>query len=197
MVESASYVHLVPRRVRLSAVFCEGSPQLASRDALPATVGPLPMTPEEVARDYDISVEVVQRGDQLLQSQRGAAKNEREEDWKDSRTRGLLAAWLTAQRRRIHKVSHDEDRVLDDDSASGSSSQATEGRTRRIDPERPGYCRGTRSCSIPDASDRSARILLTRNSRDFKFLHATGASVRRAATTESCWFTSIMTPRAT
>jgi DNA-directed RNA polymerase sigma subunit (sigma70/sigma32) len=57
-----------------------------------ATVGPEPLTPEEIARDYDVSVEAVREAVDYCQRNSALLKKERDEDWTDSQARGLLAA---------------------------------------------------------------------------------------------------------
>jgi hypothetical protein len=50
------------------------------------------MTPEEVARDYDVPVEAVLEATNYRLRNAALLQKEREEDWADSRIRGLLAA---------------------------------------------------------------------------------------------------------
>ena len=57
-----------------------------------ATVGPEPMTPEEVACDYDVPVEAVREAIDYCHRSAALLKKEREEDWMESQTRGLVSA---------------------------------------------------------------------------------------------------------
>jgi hypothetical protein len=92
MAESTGYVHLGPREGSAYHQYFIKGRNLRAETLFRATVGPEPMTPEEVARDYDVPVEAVREAVQYCQRNAVLLKKEREEAWTDSRARGLLAA---------------------------------------------------------------------------------------------------------
>jgi hypothetical protein len=92
MVESTGYLHLAPRDGSAYRQYFVMGRNLRAETLFRATVGPEPISPEEVARDYDVSVEVVREAIEYCQRNAALLKKEREEDWTDSRARGLFAA---------------------------------------------------------------------------------------------------------
>jgi len=92
MAETIDYIHLAP---------CEGSGyqqyfvmgrSLRAETLFRATVGPEPMTPDEVAHDYDVPVEAVREAIHYCVRNAALLQKEREEDWAGSESRGLAAA---------------------------------------------------------------------------------------------------------
>ncbi len=64
MVESTGYIHLGPREGAAYQQYIVNGRNLRAETLFRATVGPEPMEPEEVARDYDIPVEAVREATQ-------------------------------------------------------------------------------------------------------------------------------------
>jgi len=90
VVESTSYIHLGPREGSASQQYFVNGRSLRSETLFRATVGPEPMTPEEVAQDYDVPVEAVREANHYCLRNAALLQKEREEDWAESRTRGLM-----------------------------------------------------------------------------------------------------------
>ncbi len=59
------------------------------------------MTPDEVARDYDVPVETVREAIHYCLRNAALLQKEREEDWAESQARGLLAAPQPASDARV------------------------------------------------------------------------------------------------
>jgi hypothetical protein len=96
MVESTGYIHLAPRDGSAYQQYFVKGGNLRAETLFRATVGPEPMTPEEVARDYDVPVEVIREAIEYCHRNAALLKKERDEDWSDSRARGLVAALTMA-----------------------------------------------------------------------------------------------------
>jgi len=92
MVESTGYIHLGPREGSAYQQYFVNGRNLRAETLFRATVGAEPMTPEAVARDYDVPVEAVQEATHYCLRNAALLQKEREEDWAESRTRGLVAA---------------------------------------------------------------------------------------------------------
>jgi uncharacterized protein (DUF433 family) len=92
MVESTDYIHLAPRDGSAYQQYFVKGRNLRAETLFRATVGPEPMTPDEVARDYDVPVEVVREAIDYCHRNAALLRTEREQDWTDSRARGLVAA---------------------------------------------------------------------------------------------------------
>jgi hypothetical protein len=91
MAELTGYVHLGPREGSAYHQYFIKGRNLRAETLFRATVGPEPMTLEEVARDYDVPIEAVREAIEYCLSNAALLKKERDEDWADSRTRGLVA----------------------------------------------------------------------------------------------------------
>jgi uncharacterized protein (DUF433 family) len=92
MVDTTDYAHLGPRQGSgYQQAFVKGR-NLRAETLYRATVGPEPMTPQDVARDYDVPVEAVREAIHYCLRNAALFQKEREADWADSRARGLLAA---------------------------------------------------------------------------------------------------------
>jgi hypothetical protein len=92
MLESTGYVHLAPREGSAYQQYFVKGRNLRAETLFRATIGPEPMTPEEAARDYDLPVETVREGIDYCRRNAPLLKKERDEDWSDSRARGLVLA---------------------------------------------------------------------------------------------------------
>jgi hypothetical protein len=92
MQETTGYFHLATRDGSAYRQYFVKGRSLRAETLFRATVGPEPTTPEEAARDDDVSVEVVREAIEYRQRNRALLKKERDEDWTDSRARGLFAA---------------------------------------------------------------------------------------------------------
>src|SRR4051794_26200026 len=91
MVETIQYIHLALREgSRYQQYFVKGR-NLRAETLYRATVGPEPGTVEDVARDYDVPVEAVHEAVRYCQDHAALLQREREEDWAESRSRGLDA----------------------------------------------------------------------------------------------------------
>ena len=92
MVETVNYSHLAQREgSRYQQYFVKGK-NLRAETLFRATLGSEPMTPEEVALDYDLPIEAVQEAIDYRVRNTALLQREREEDWADSRSRGLVAS---------------------------------------------------------------------------------------------------------
>ena len=92
MPDTIDYIHLAPReRSGYRQCFVKGR-NLRAETLFRATLGPEPMTPDEVAQDYDVPVETVRESIHYCLRNAALLQKEREEDWADSQARGLLAS---------------------------------------------------------------------------------------------------------
>jgi uncharacterized protein (DUF433 family) len=91
MVESRSYIHLAPRDGSAYQQYFVKGRNLRAETLFRATVGPEPMTPDEVACDYDVPLEAVQEAIDSCHRNAALLSTERHEDWTDSQARGLFA----------------------------------------------------------------------------------------------------------
>jgi uncharacterized protein (DUF433 family) len=89
MLESIGYAHLAPREGSAYRQYFVKGCNLRAQTVFRATVGPEPMTPEEVARDFDLPVEAVKEAIHYCLRNAALLEKERDEDWADSRSRGL------------------------------------------------------------------------------------------------------------
>jgi uncharacterized protein (DUF433 family) len=90
MSETTNYTYLAAREgSRYEQYFFRGR-NLRAETLYRATIGSQPMTPDEVAEDYNLPVAAVLEA--IDYSVRNAAllQRERDEDWAESRARGLL-----------------------------------------------------------------------------------------------------------
>jgi uncharacterized protein (DUF433 family) len=101
MAETIDYIHLAPREGSVyQQAFVKGR-NLRAETLYRATVGPEPMTPEDVARDYDVPVEAVREAIHYCLRNAALLQNEREADWADSQGRGLVATTPIASCARV------------------------------------------------------------------------------------------------
>jgi uncharacterized protein (DUF433 family) len=91
MVETIEYIHLAPREGSAYQQYFIRGRNLRAETLYRATVGPEPMTPDDVARDYDVPVEAVREAIHYCIRNAALLQREREEDWTESQTRGLVA----------------------------------------------------------------------------------------------------------
>ena len=88
---TTGYAHLGPREgSRYHQYFLEGR-NLRAETLYRATLGPEPMTPEEVAQDYDVPAEAVHEAIRYCQENEELLRQEREADWADSQARRRVA----------------------------------------------------------------------------------------------------------
>ena len=91
MSEKIDYIHLAPRDGSSYYQFFVKGRNLRAETLYRATVGSEPMTPDDVARDYDLPVEAVREAIHYCMRNAALLQREREEDWADSQARGLVA----------------------------------------------------------------------------------------------------------
>jgi uncharacterized protein (DUF433 family) len=92
MPETIDYTHLAPRKGSGYQQYFVKGRNLRAETLFRATVGPEPMTPDEVAEDYDVPVEAVREAIHYCLRNAALLHGEREEDWAASQARGLVAA---------------------------------------------------------------------------------------------------------
>ena len=90
MNETTNYTYLAPRVGSCYRQFFFKGRNLRAETLYRATIGSEPMTPEEVAADYDVPVAAVLEAIQYAVSNASLLQKEREEDWVESRVRGLV-----------------------------------------------------------------------------------------------------------
>jgi len=91
MAGTIDYIHLAPREGSRYQQYFVRSRNLRAETLYRATVGPEPTTPDEVARDYDLPVEAVREAIHYCLRNAALLQKEREEDWAQSQSRGLVA----------------------------------------------------------------------------------------------------------
>jgi uncharacterized protein (DUF433 family) len=90
MSETTNYAYLAPREgSRYEQYFFKGR-NLRAETLYRATIGTDPMTPEEVARDYDVPADAVLEAIHYALQNVALLQKEREQDWDASYTRGLV-----------------------------------------------------------------------------------------------------------
>jgi len=92
MAETIDYIHLAPREGSGYQQYFVKGRSLRAETLFRATVGLEPMTPDEVAQDYDVPVEAVREAMHYCLRNAALLQREREEDWAESESRGLAAA---------------------------------------------------------------------------------------------------------
>jgi hypothetical protein len=92
MAGTIDYIHLAPREGSGYQQYFVRGRNLRAETLYRATLGPEPMTAEEVARDYDVPVEAVREAVHYCVRNAALLQREREEDWAESQARGLVAA---------------------------------------------------------------------------------------------------------
>jgi len=89
MTELTTYTYLAPREgSRYEQYFFKGR-NLRAETLYRATIGLEPMTPDEVAKDYDVPVAAVLEAIRYSVQNAALLKRERENDWDESHARGL------------------------------------------------------------------------------------------------------------
>jgi uncharacterized protein (DUF433 family) len=101
MAETIDCIHLAPREGSGYQQYFVKGRNLRAETLYRATVGPEPMTPDEVARDYDVPVEAVREAIHYCVRNAALLRREREEDWAQSQSRGLVAAPPVASGARV------------------------------------------------------------------------------------------------
>jgi uncharacterized protein (DUF433 family) len=92
MIETINYIHLAPREGSAYQQYFVKGRNLRAETLYRATTGPEPMSPEEVARDYDLPVDAVREAVHYCVHHATLLQREREADWAESRSRGLVGA---------------------------------------------------------------------------------------------------------
>jgi uncharacterized protein (DUF433 family) len=90
MIEQTTYTYLAPREgSRYEQYFFKGR-NLRAETLYRATIGSEPMTPDEVAEDYDVPVAAVLEAIQYSVHNAALLRRERDEDWDESQARRLV-----------------------------------------------------------------------------------------------------------
>jgi uncharacterized protein (DUF433 family) len=90
MSETTNYTHLAPREgSRYEQYFFKGR-NLRAETLYRATIGPEPMTPDEVAKDYNVPVAAVLEAIHYSVQHGALLQREREDDWNASHARGVV-----------------------------------------------------------------------------------------------------------
>jgi uncharacterized protein (DUF433 family) len=92
MAETIDYIHLAPREGSVYQQYFVKGCSLRAETLFRATVGPEPMTPDEVAQDHDVPVDAVREAIHYCLRNAALLQREREEDWAESESRGLAVA---------------------------------------------------------------------------------------------------------
>jgi uncharacterized protein (DUF433 family) len=87
--ETVDYAYLAPREASSYQQYFVKGRGLRAETLYRATVGPEPMTPDDVARDYDVPVEAVREAIDYCVRNAALLEREREEDWAQSQSRSL------------------------------------------------------------------------------------------------------------
>jgi uncharacterized protein (DUF433 family) len=99
MGEAVDDRHLAPREGSgYRQAFVEGR-NLRAETLYRATIGAEPMTPEDVARDYDVPPEAVHEAIHYCLRNAALLQEEREADWAESRARGPIATTIASPAR--------------------------------------------------------------------------------------------------
>jgi uncharacterized protein (DUF433 family) len=96
MVETIDYIHLAPRAGSAYRQYFVRGRNLRAETLYRAIVGSEPMTPDEVARDYDVPVEAVREAVHYCVHNESLLQREREEDW--FATRPCPSVWRRTSR---------------------------------------------------------------------------------------------------
>ncbi len=92
MAETIDYIHLAPRAGSGYQQYFVKGRSLRAETLFRATVGPEPMTPADVAQDYDVPEEAVREAIHYCVRNAALLQKEREADWAESESRGLATA---------------------------------------------------------------------------------------------------------
>jgi len=90
MAETVDYIHLAPREGSGYQQYFVKGRSLRAETLFRATVRPEPMTPDDVARVYDLPVDAVREAVHYCVRNPALLEREREKDWAESRARGLM-----------------------------------------------------------------------------------------------------------
>jgi hypothetical protein len=91
MARTINYIHLAPREGSCYQQHFVRGRNLRAETLYRATEGPEPMTPDKVARDYDVPVAAVRETIHYCLRNAALLQWEREQDWSESHSRGLVA----------------------------------------------------------------------------------------------------------
>ena len=101
MAETIDYIHLAPREGSGYRQYFVKGRGLRAETLFRATVGPEPMTPDEVARDYDLPVEAVREAIHYCLRNAALLQSEREEDLAECESRRLAGTPPVASGNRV------------------------------------------------------------------------------------------------
>ena len=90
MNKTTNYTYLAPREGSGYEQFFLKGRNLRAETLYRATIGSKPMTPDEVAEDYDVPLGAVLEAIQYAIDNATLLQREREEDWVESHARGLV-----------------------------------------------------------------------------------------------------------
>jgi uncharacterized protein (DUF433 family) len=100
--ETINYAYLAPREASSYQQYFVKGRSLRAETLYRATVGPEPMNPDDVARDYDVPVEAVREAIDYCLRNAALLDREREEDWAQSQSRGSDASPPIASGARVN-----------------------------------------------------------------------------------------------
>jgi hypothetical protein len=89
MPETMTYSYLAPRQESRYEQYFFAGRNLRAETLYRATVGPEPMTANEVAKDYDVPVEAILEAVQYCLHNSALLQKERDKDWNASQSLGL------------------------------------------------------------------------------------------------------------
>jgi hypothetical protein len=92
MIETINYIHLAPREGSTYQQYFIKGRNLRAEPLYRATAGTEPLSPDDVAQDYDLPVEAVREAVHYCVHNAALLQREREADWAESRSRGLVGA---------------------------------------------------------------------------------------------------------
>jgi uncharacterized protein (DUF433 family) len=92
MNEQTNYQYLAPREGSCYQQYFLKGRNLRAETLFRATIGLEPMTPDEVAQDYDIPVAAVLEAIQYARANSAILQREREADWHESRATNLVSS---------------------------------------------------------------------------------------------------------
>jgi hypothetical protein len=110
MFETSDYLYLAPREGSSYQQYFVKGRNLRAETLYRATLGPEPMTSDEVARDYDLPVEAVLEAIAYCRRHTELLQRERDEDWSETRSRGSATASSQVSGASVESVVHSASR---------------------------------------------------------------------------------------
>ena len=92
MNELTTYTYLARREGSRYAQYFFRGRNLRAETLYRATIGLEPMTPDQVAKDYDVPIAAVLESIQYSVQNAALLQRERDEDWDESQSRGLVGS---------------------------------------------------------------------------------------------------------